>query len=168
MNLTSKKTKGFDTEASLVDQFVDLINSGKTDFGEVQITTEWDHTSGVVDVLLRDASESLIAFEAKLNNWQRAFSQAYRSSAYANRVYVLLPEATAHLAMRDQEEFQFRGIGLCAFNGKNLRIMIEAAEQDLLLNWVRDRAHDFFDERQNNGATKSRCGGAARVRCNGV
>lgn len=140
----------FTTEACLVEQFIGTLQAGRTNFGLVQVTTEWDHRSGFVDVLARDGTQSLVAFEAKLADWRRAFHQAYRNTAYANRAYVLLPEKTAHRAMRDREEFEFRGVGLCAFDGEQVQVLIEAAEQDALLVWLRARAHEHFDALPND------------------
>lgn len=135
----------FSTENSLVERFLGVLQAGRTCFGHLQVAPEWDYRSGFVDILARDANQSLVAFEAKLTDWKRAFMQAYRNTAYANRVYVLLPEATVHRAMRKQEEFEFRGIGLCSFDGQNIRVLIEAAEQEPLLVWLRKRAHEHFN-----------------------
>lgn len=158
----------FTTEASLVERFVGVLQSGRSHFGPLQVTTEWDHRSGFVDVLVRDKSDALVAFEAKLKDWKRAYMQAYRNSAYADRVYVLLPQSMAHRALRDREEFEFRGIGLCAFDGQHVRVIIEAIEQEPLLVWLRNRAHEHFnglpDERgarSNRG--RSRALSAARA-----
>jgi hypothetical protein len=142
-------SREFSTEASLVERFIGALRAGRTVFGAVQVTTEWDHRSGYVDVLARDGTQSLVAFEAKLADWRRAFHQAYRNTVYANRAYVLLPEKIAHRAMRDREEFEFRGVGLCAFDGKQVRVLIEASEQDALLAWLRVRAHKHFDTLPN-------------------
>ncbi len=142
---TGNSSCDFTTEACLVERFIGALQAGSTVFGPVQVTTEWDHRSGSVDVLARDGTQSLVAFEAKLGDWRRAFLQAYRNTAYANRAYVLLPEKTVHRAMRDREEFEFRGVGLCAFDGKQVRVLIEASEQDALLVWLRVRAHEHFD-----------------------
>ena len=156
--LHNNRHKKFATEASLVECFVGALRSGRTRYGSVQVSREWDHKSGFVDVLARDDSQALLAFEAKLTDWRRAFLQAYRNAAYANRTYVLLPMQTAHRALQAREEFEFRGIGLCAFDGKKVHVLIEASEQEALLAWLRNRAHDFFnglpDERRSRS---SRC-----------
>lgn len=146
INLEAMKYSEFSTEANLVDSFVKTLQSGRSQYNSIQIATEWNHKSGMVDVLVRDTSRSLIAFEAKLSDWKRAFLQAYRNTAYANRTYVLLPMKTVHRALLAREEFEFRGIGLCAFDGKKIHTYIEAVEQDAILAWVRARAHDYFDE----------------------
>jgi hypothetical protein len=138
-----------------VEAFVGKLQAGRTSFGSVQITTEWDHRSGLVDVLARDCSSRLIAFEAKLTDWRRAFMQAYRNTAYANRSYVLLPNDKVHRALCEQEEFEFRGIGLCSFDGKEVNVLIEAGEQDPLLSWLRTRAHQYFDTLPDERRRKS-------------
>lgn len=135
----------FSTEACLVEGFVGMLESGRTPFGVTQVATEWDHRSGFVDVLARDLEQTLVAFEAKLADWRRAFMQAYRNTAYANRTYVLLPEKTVHRALCHREEFEFRGVGLCSFDGITVRILIEAAAQDPLLRWLHALAHEHFD-----------------------
>lgn len=139
----------FATEADFVESFVNQLAKGRTAFGRVQVTTEWDHRSGVVDVLARHRRKTLVAFEAKLVNWKRAFHQAYRSTAYANKSYVIVPEHVAIRAMRDREEFMFRGVGLCSFNGSAVQVLIEATEQDALLRWLREQAHEHFDALSN-------------------
>lgn len=136
----------FATEALLVDRFVGVLQSGKSRWGSVQVTTEWDHRSGMVDVLARSREPALIAFEAKLSDWRRAFQQAYRNTAYANRVFVLMPSQTAHRALAHRAEFELRGIGLCGFDGKAVTVLINASEQDELLTWLRRRAHEHFNE----------------------
>jgi len=135
----------FPSEASLVSSFVDQLSSGTTPFGVVEIATEWNHRAGLVDLLLRDSSFGIVALEAKLYDWKRAFLQAYRSTAYANRTYLLLPSRAALRALQEREEFEFRGVGLCSFDGGQCQILIEAVEQEALLSWVRQRAHDYFD-----------------------
>jgi hypothetical protein len=167
-NSFGHNNKEFATEACLVERFLSALQAGRTVFGAVQVTTEWDHRSGCVDVLARDGTQSLVAFEAKLADWKRAFLQAYRNTAYANRAYVLLPEKTAHRAMRNREEFEFRGVGLCAFDGEQVQILIEAFEQEALLAWLRARAHEHFDALQDErrprpNRSRSRPVQAARI-----
>lgn len=148
MTQATSRTGGrteFATEADFVDRFVGKLSKGRTSFGKVQITKEWDHTSGFVDVLARHRKKTLVAFEAKLDNWKRAFHQAYRSTAYANKSYVIVPTHVAARALRDRDEFELRGVGLCSFDGKSVQVLIEASEQDALLVWLRAQAHEFFD-----------------------
>lgn len=149
------RVEAFGSEADLVNTFVGRLASGRTPYGPVQIVREWDHRAGSVDILIRDRSEELVAFEAKLADWKRAFRQAYRSTAYANRVFVLLPTPVVHRALREEEEFRYRGIGLCAFDGKSVKVLIEAARQEPLLVWLRSKAHAHFNE--VHGELSARC-----------
>ncbi len=151
----------FATEADFVDKFIGKLAKGRTSFGRVQITTEWDHRAGLVDVLARNRRQGLVAFEAKLDNWKRAFHQAYRSTAYANKSYVIVPSKVAGRAMRDREEFELRGVGLCSFDGSAVQVLIEATEQDALLRWLREQAHEHFDtlsDERGTRPTRSRSG----------
>jgi hypothetical protein len=145
MTSLTERLHDFPTEAALVEQFILALNRSRSAFGKVHVTTEWNHTCGQVDVLARDRASSLIAFEAKLTDWRRAFLQAYRNTAYANKVYVLLPDSIVHRAIKSREEFEDRGIGLCTFDGKKIRIVVEAVEQEPLLEWVRKKAHEHFN-----------------------
>lgn len=140
----------FSTEATLVDSFISSLEAGSTTFGDLQITTEWDHRSGFVDVLVRDAANRLIAFEAKLRDWRRALLQAYRNTAYADRAYILLPPRAAERAFLHRDEFERRGIGLCSLDGEKIQVLIESHQHDALLKWVRSRAHDFFDSKADD------------------
>lgn len=135
----------FKTEADLVNEFVDLLGTGRSYWRTVQIATEWKHRVGFADILVRTSGGLLIAFEAKLSDWRRAFHQAYRNSSYANRVYVLLPHSAIPRALLAQEEFEYRGIGLCSLHKGKIQVHVKALEQDVLLTWVRQQAHEHFD-----------------------
>lgn len=135
----------FATEAALVDCFVEALRLGETCWRSVEVLTEWDHQAGVVDVLARTGQNALVAFEAKLSDWRRAFHQAYRNSSYANRVYVVMPRETVHRALPYRADFERRGIGLCSVAEK-VYVHIRAEEQVPLRSWVRRRAHSWFDE----------------------
>jgi len=165
---STASSQQFLTEACLVERFVGALQAGRTTFGAVQVTTEWNHRSGLVDVLVRNGGNALVAFEAKLSDWRRAFLQAYRNTAYANRAYVLLPKQIAHRALRDREEFEFRGVGLCSFDGSKVRVLIGAAEQDPLLRWLRAQAHEHFDGLTDEYRARPGCGRHRTVRATRV
>lgn len=149
----------FSSEAAMVATFVSALRKRRTCFGPVNITLEWNHGAGYVDVLARDRKKSLVAFEAKLGDWKRAFMQAYRNTAYADRTYVLLPTGVADRALRQREMFEERGIGLCGFDGVSIEVLLEAAEQPPLLPWIQKRAHEHF-----NGLPRNVNGRAAGCR----
>lgn len=170
MTKATSRTEGrteFATEADFVDCFVGKLSKGRTSFGKVQITKEWDHRAGFVDVLARHRRKTLVAFEAKLDNWKRAFHQAYRSTAYANKSYVIVPANVANRALRDRDEFELRGVGLCSFDGKSVQVLIEASEQDALLTWLRAQAHEHFNALEDEFAAEpgpSRCAALSAMR----
>jgi hypothetical protein len=63
-------------------------------------------------------SASLYAFETKLENWRRAFQQAYRYSYYSDRAVVVLPPEKSKCAIANLDLFQMHGIGLWLFDKK--------------------------------------------------
>ncbi|MCY1246307.1 hypothetical protein D9M72_595290 [compost metagenome] len=91
--------------------------------------------------------------------------QAYRNAAYANKVLVLMPAATVHRALVEAAEFELRGIGLCSFDGREIRILIQPKEQDELLRWVRERAHTHFNSLRHELASPAADTRAHAPRC---
>jgi hypothetical protein len=59
---------------------------------------------------------SLFAFETKLENWRRAFQQAYRYSYYSDAAFVVLPPEKSKCAKTNLDLFQQHGIGLWLFD----------------------------------------------------
>lgn len=53
-----------------------------------------------------------IAFEAKLSNWKRAITQAYRYKWFADYSYVVMDEAHANPAIRNLSQFENYNVGL--------------------------------------------------------
>ncbi len=53
-----------------------------------------------------------IAFEAKLSNWKRAITQAYRYKWFADYSYVVLDEAHANQAINNLSQFEKHNVGL--------------------------------------------------------
>ncbi|WP_430450869.1 hypothetical protein [Rhodopirellula europaea] len=56
----------------------------------------------------------VVAFEFKLEHWQRAFYQATRYRSFAHRVYVVLPANVAHRCEPMHDAFRVQNIGLLA------------------------------------------------------
>ena len=140
----------FDTEAELVREFLTKLQGGKSPWGPVDTAIEWDYRSGVADVLARNQSRDLIAFEAKLSDWRRACHQAYRSTAYADVAYVVLPETVASRAARESEVFARYGVGLVSCSVRGIDVVIEAKLCEPLLKWLTARAHATFDKVPND------------------
>lgn len=138
-------SKPFASEASMVDQFVELLSNGSSPWGELQTTTEWDYRTGIADVLVRTKNGQLIAFEAKLTDWRRAAHQAYRSTTYACRSYVLLPINVAERVRAHEDIFSRYGVGLCSLDEDGVSILIEAQVTPPLLPWLYERAQSHFN-----------------------
>lgn len=144
----------------MVEQFVTLLKEGRTPWGNLQATTEWDYRTGITDVLVRTAEGQLVAFEAKLTDWRRASHQAYRNTTFAGRVYVLMPVRAAERARAHEAQFAKYGIGLCSIDADRICVLIEAPETEPLLPWLHKRAHSFFDTvslGQNDKPRRDRC-----------
>lgn len=65
---------------------------------------------------------TLFAFETKLENWKRAFQQAYRYSFYSDVSFVVLPKNKSKQALSNLGLFQLHGIGLWFFDKNNSSI----------------------------------------------
>lgn len=60
--------------------------------------------------------KNIIAIEAKLRNWSRALTQAYRYLDYANQSWVLLDTASIKPALTNIERFKQLNIGLASID----------------------------------------------------
>lgn len=60
----------------------------------------------------------LIAFEAKLKDWQKALQQAFRYRYFADKVIVVMPHSTILPALANLESFHLLKVGLWSFNEK--------------------------------------------------
>jgi hypothetical protein len=56
--------------------------------------------------------DKIVAVEAKLADWKRAMSQAYRYLRYANQTWVVLDASKANGAIHAKKEFQRLNVGL--------------------------------------------------------
>lgn len=66
------------------------------------------------------------SYEAKLNNWQKALSQAIKNQAFSSESYVVMPEKIAKkLALTKNNYFLSYNIGLIAVNNKKYKILIK-------------------------------------------
>ncbi len=126
----------FATEEMLVDSFVDALQSSATPWGVVQVLREFFYARGRTDVVAVSDRDTLIAFEAKLQNWRTALQQAYRNTCFAHSSYVLLPKKAAMTANRYSAEFENRGVGLCYMDGADLVILQESSVNEPLEPWL--------------------------------
>lgn len=77
---------------------VDIIKMGKG--GQISLSHKW------VNLF------EIYAIEAKLKDWRRALKQATAYCKYADKAFVLLPEKYSKPAIKAQEFFEEKGIGL--------------------------------------------------------
>lgn len=111
----------------------------------MQAISEWDYRTGITDVLVRNGRNEIIAFAAKLTDWRRARYQAYRTTSFARRAYVVLPEEVALRAHKHGEFFKRLGVGLCACSPRRLSVLLEAASTEPVMEWLTEKAHTTFD-----------------------
>ena len=72
------------------------------------------------------ARSEVIAVEAKLLRWRDALLQAAVYRRYADRAFVLLPQARAEIARRHKDDFLDRGVGLLSYHAQGVYQMISS------------------------------------------
>lgn len=136
-------------ERHLVAHFAKCLRAGQTPWGQVAVSFEFDYHGGIVDVLALGPDGLVLAFEAKLAKWRDALHQAYRTRCFANRAYVVLPAVRAQTAMRYEQEFRRRGVGLCAVSlDGGVQVLLETESGLPLQPWVTTRAIDVLSKRR--------------------
>lgn len=135
----------FPTEACLVDRLDILLQDEASPWGEVSTTKEWDYRAGYTDLLAHTHGGKLVAFEAKLSDWKKAFFQAYRNTSFAHEAYVIMPKRTAMVAMRQADLFESQGVGLCTVEDSKVVVLIAAREKEALAPGRRREALTFFE-----------------------
>ncbi len=81
----------------------------------------------------------VIAIEAKLTRWRDALEQATQYRRYADRAFVLLPEASAGIAARDARAFRAAGVGLLSYDARAVSCLIPGAKSKVH-SWHREYA----------------------------
>ncbi|HSQ42725.1 MAG TPA: hypothetical protein VLM37_10640 [Fibrobacteraceae bacterium] len=71
---------------------------------------------GIADYLWVNNKGSMDAFEFKMGDWKRGFTQACRYRNYANRSILVLPQSIAKRALVFLADFQATGVGLVSFD----------------------------------------------------
>lgn len=141
----------FGLERNLVAQFARCLRRGDSPWGRVRIAFEFDYTGGWTDVLALCPAGQLVAFEAKLSRWRDALHQAYRTKCFANRSYVVLPDAPARVALRHRSEFSRRRVGLCSVSPeRGIEVLLESEASAPLQPWVATRALTELQRRGTN------------------
>lgn len=69
----------------------------------------------------------VVSIEAKLRDWKKALTQAYRYKTFSNQSWVLLDEAHISPALKSTNSFKNYGVGLASFSSQGeLRIYVQA------------------------------------------
>jgi hypothetical protein len=135
----------FANELALVEVFVSRLSTNRSPWGTVQVATEFYYQRGRTDVVAYTADESVIAVEAKLEDWRTAMHQAFRNRCFAHRSYVLLPKSTAVRAHRYAAEFDRRQVGICYLENADIVVLHPATECDPLEPWLSQRAKLYIE-----------------------
>jgi hypothetical protein len=130
----------FENEMTLVNSFISRLSSDRSPWGVVRVAREFDYQRGRTDIVVHALDDSVIAVEAKLNDWRTAMHQAFRNRCFAHRSYVLLPKDTAVRAHRYAGEFDRRRVGICYLEDAEIVVLHNATECDPLEPWLSRRA----------------------------
>lgn len=75
---------------------------------------------GVPDVVVVEKNENyikhIVAFELKLNKWQKALTQAFKYTSFANQSFVVIDEYHITPVLKHIEKFIHFNIGIASFN----------------------------------------------------
>jgi hypothetical protein len=130
----------FPTEAALVEWYVGRLSSS---WAEVpfRLVREFNNSGARADLVVLSPCGDVVVVEAKLRDWRRALNQAYRGTTFAQRAYVLLPEAAASRALQHGlSEFEKRDVGILAVVGDAVVEIVSARRRRPLLSGAAERA----------------------------
>lgn len=133
-------------EQALVDGFLTHLGSSEEPWRVAGFTREFEYGAGRTDVVAADEKGRVLAFEAKLQCWRNALTQAHRNRCFAHRSYVVLPESTAFRALRFEAEFRRRGVGICLVSDAGLIELLRSAADAPCLDWLCSRARAAIRE----------------------
>jgi hypothetical protein len=135
----------FANEKLLVESFVSQLGTDRSPWGTVQVATEFNYQRGRTDVVAYTAEESVIAVEAKLEDWRTALHQAFRNRCFAHQSYVLMPKNAALRAHRYSAEFERRKVGICYLESSSIVLLHSAAKSEPIEPWLSLRAKLFIE-----------------------
>lgn len=132
----SLSVQPYEKEYQLVEDIYAVLNSQRTPWGLVKITSEFSYQRGRADIVAINSSYEIIAFEAKLRRWRDGLQQAYRNTCFAHYSYVVLPELSAKHAYRALIEFNRHSVGLCVVSPGCIDILIPSPQHDPIQPWL--------------------------------
>jgi hypothetical protein len=134
----------FRFESELVKEFEEYLHIVQYPFEQVETGFEFNYSSGKVDVVAKNIGCDLYSFEAKLLNWRKALTQAYRATSFSHFSYVVLPEQTALTALNFDCEFINRNVGLCSVNNNGILIHLAAPRCKPFQPWLTKSALEYI------------------------
>lgn len=105
----------FTTEQEMSDLFEKYL---KDNFGNAYLK-QCQGLFGVPDFVFYTKTKDntlVVSFELKLKSWKRAIIQAFRYRSFSCMVYVVLPQNTIDVALRNIDIFEHYNIGLMKFD----------------------------------------------------
>lgn len=148
----------YKTEAELVAQFVELLATNPNPaWGYVETATEFPFTVGRTDVIALTEDGQLVAFEVKLRKWREALHQAYQAESFAHFGYIVVPKEVAERALKHEDEFRVRSVGICYVSEGQMVILRQADRWMPLQAGVMDRAVAHIARRSESGAKPRTC-----------
>ena len=137
----------YEKELELVEDFQNYLSHNSLPFKFNDTAVEFNYINGRVDIIGSTHDGELFAFEAKLSKWKIALNQAYRNTAFAHYSYVLIPFSKINAALKNQYEFERRGVGLCSFQQNQIKIEIEATRKTPIQPWLTDSAMSYIESK---------------------
>ena len=137
----------YTSEYVLVRKFCSLLNEENSPWGKLKFVEEFYHPSGRTDLVATDENNNLFAFEMKLEKWKVALIQAYRNTSFAHQSYVVVPEAIAKKAIKYEDQFKRRSVGLCFVNREGIIKLVEANHNESLQPWLTEKAKYVIGEK---------------------
>lgn len=136
-------------EVALVDQLATLVSEGAIEWLRQIQVREFDYSSGRTDLLALSVTDHVVAFEAKLTNWQKAMEQAWRNTSFANEVYVVLPRDFSRPALQHHPAFEDVGVGLCVMDEYAVELVWNSRDHKPVIPWLHQKARASL--RENGG-----------------
>jgi len=131
-------------EARFVEEFMAQLAKKHNPFEISDFATEFNYQNGRVDIIGTSACGELVAFEAKLNKWEKALNQAFRNTSFSHYSYILLPGDIADRVKKFVVEFNRRSVGLCSFTKSEVTIEIFATKNEPIQPWLTESAINYI------------------------
>ena len=141
----------FVCEDDLVICFSRILESKRTALPRMEVCFEFTYLGGKTDIIGVTGNGTLHSFEVKLDRWKDCLNQAYRSTSFSHYSYVLLPDVTVGNALREEEQFRKRAVGLCSYGNGAIRLHIRPVRREPLQPWITERAVASIRGDSDNG-----------------